>query len=110
MTPPAVFAAAAAALVPPEPGRLSARIFGHGSLEVRWYAPRGTDPQVPHDRDEAYVVVAGRGVFVRDGVSAPFAPGDLIFVPAGVRHRFESFSEDFACWVIFYGPQGGEIA
>lgn len=23
-------------------------------------------------------------------------------------HRFEEFSEDFATWVFFYGPEGGE--
>jgi hypothetical protein len=29
-------------------------------------------------------------------------------VPAGHVHRFESFSDDFAVWVFFYGPSGGE--
>ena len=33
--------------------------------------------------------------------------GDL-FVPAGQIHRFEDFSSDFAVWVAFYGPEGGE--
>lgn len=35
-------------------------------------------------------------------------PGDLLFVPAGVVHRFEEFTDDFATWVMFYGPEGGE--
>jgi mannose-6-phosphate isomerase-like protein (cupin superfamily) len=90
------FAAAAAALAPNEPGRLSARIFTHGTLEVRWYAPRGTDPQTPHTRDEVYVVVAGHGEFLCNGESSRFAPGDLLFAPAGAEHRFEDFSGDFA--------------
>jgi hypothetical protein len=30
-------------------------------------------------------------------------------VPAGVVHRFEDFSDDLAVWVVFYGPEGGEI-
>ena len=38
-----------------------------------------------------------------------FAPGDLLFVPAGVEHRFEEFSDDFAAWVFFYGPEVGEV-
>ncbi len=37
-----------------------------------------------------------------------FGPGDALFVPAGAVHRFEEFSEDFAAWVVFYGPEGGE--
>lgn len=34
--------------------------------------------------------------------------GDVLFVAAGVEHRFSNFSEDFVTWVFFYGPQGGE--
>jgi len=31
-----------------------------------------------------------------------------LFVPAGIEHRFENFTSDFATWVIFYGKEGGE--
>jgi hypothetical protein len=37
-----------------------------------------------------------------------FSAGDVLFVPAGVPHRFEDFTDDFGTWVIFYGPEGGE--
>ena len=80
----------------------------HGSLEVEVYRPRGTDPQTPHTRDEIYVVIAGRGYFVNGDQRHPFEPGEVLFVPAGVIHRFEEFSEDFVTWVFFYGPEGGE--
>jgi mannose-6-phosphate isomerase-like protein (cupin superfamily) len=82
--------------------------FQRGSVQVEMYAPRGTDPQGPHTRDELYVVVSGSGQFLNGGARHPFGPGDLLFVPAGVVHRFEEFSQDFATWVIFYGPEGGE--
>jgi mannose-6-phosphate isomerase-like protein (cupin superfamily) len=103
-----VFPAAAAAATPPEPGRISARIMGQGSLQLRWYAPRGADAQAPHDQDEVYVVVTGQGWFRRGEERLPFGPGDAIFVPASVPHRFEEFSEDLGVWVMFYGPPGGE--
>jgi mannose-6-phosphate isomerase-like protein (cupin superfamily) len=93
---------------PPQPGRRSALLLEHGSLEVRYYAPGGSDPQTPHTRDEVYVVAAGRGWFVRGPERVPFEPGDALFVAAGVEHRFEDFSPDFGTWVIFYGPEGGE--
>ncbi len=83
-------------------------LFKHGSLEVEIYQPKGTDQQKPHTRDEVYVVVAGRGYFVNGGERRPFEPGEVLFVPAGVEHAFEGFSEDFSTWVIFYGPEGGE--
>ena len=103
------FAAAAAALAPKQPGRLPARIFTHGTLEVRWYAPSsGTDPQTPHGRDEVHVVVAGHGEVLCNGEASCFAPGGLLFAPAGAEHRVKNFSRDFAAWVIFYGPEGGE--
>ena len=82
--------------------------FKHGTLEVELYVPRGHDPQTPHRRDEVYVVVSGEGEFVHAGERDRFAAGDVLFVAAGVEHRFERFSDDFAVWVFFYGPDGGE--
>ena len=89
-------------------GRRSAGILRHGSLEVRWYAQRGTDPQTPHERDEIYVVASGSAEFVRGTERAAIGPPDVLFVPAHMEHRFEAMSEDFAVWVMFYGPAGGE--
>jgi mannose-6-phosphate isomerase-like protein (cupin superfamily) len=89
-------------------GRLSALMKSHGSMELRWYAPKGTDRQVPHDKDEVYVVISGRGQFVCGTQRVAFGPGDALFVPAHAVHRFEDFTDDFATWVIFYGPLGGE--
>jgi mannose-6-phosphate isomerase-like protein (cupin superfamily) len=76
--------------------------FQRGTLEVELYAPRGNDPQTPHTRDELYVVVSGRGEFFCDGTRESFAPGDLLFVAAGVEHRFEKFSDDLVVWVVFF--------
>ncbi|MBI2518599.1 MAG: cupin domain-containing protein [Opitutae bacterium] len=80
----------------------------HGSMSVELYAPRGRDRQTPHTRDELYFVVSGRGEFVHGGRRDPFGPGDTFFVPARQEHRFENFTADFAAWVVFYGPEGGE--
>ena len=93
-----------------ETERLSALAFAHGSAEVRFYAPRGEDRQVPHDRDELYVVLAGRGTFVVGDERVAFGPGDVLFAPAHAEHRFVDFTDDFETWVIFYGPTGGEAA
>lgn len=83
-------------------------LFRHGTLSVELYAPRSHDPQTPHTRDEVYVVAQGSGQFRNGDARHPFGPGDLLFVPAGVVHRFEDFTDDLAVWVIFYGPEGGE--
>ncbi len=91
-----------------EPGRSSALLMDHGSMSVRYYAPRGHDPQQPHEQDELYVVLSGHGTFLRCGNRTPFGPGDVLFAAAGEEHRFEEFSDDFETWVVFYGPKGGE--
>lgn len=82
-----------------------ARIWGQGGLEIEVYAPRGEDTQTPHTRSEIYIVARGTGTFLSGEARTPFGPGDILFVPAGVKHRFEDFSDDFITWVIFYGPE-----
>ena len=95
-------------LLPGPGGERFARLFVHGSLEVEFYAPRGFDHQTPHKRDELYVVISGNGHFWNGQTRRPFSAGELIFVAAGVEHRFEEFTDDFAAWVMFYGPRGEE--
>lgn len=102
--------AAEAAAAPIPPGNLATPILAHGSMVVEYYAPRPADSQTPHTRDELYVIAAGSGWFVNGERRHRFGPGDVIFVPAGVVHRFEEFGDDFATWVVFYGPEGGEAA
>ena len=83
-------------------------VFRHGTLEVEFYKPNKIDRQQVHKRDEIYVVVSGTGYFVKGFERCPFQTGEFIFVPAGVEHWFDDFSDDFATWVFFYGPEGGE--
>ncbi|MDH3492654.1 MAG: cupin domain-containing protein [Acidobacteriota bacterium] len=84
------------------------KLFSHGSLVVEIYKPVGVDLQTPHTRDEVYVVISGSGSFMNGDSVEPFEPGEVLFVKAGVEHRFVDFTEDFATWVFFYGPEGGE--
>ncbi|WOP15974.1 cupin domain-containing protein [Ottowia sp. SB7-C50] len=89
-----------------------AMAFAHGSMSVELYAPGsnadGRDRQQPHAQDELYVVQRGHATLRIGAQNLPAAPGDVLFVPADADHRFEAFTPDFATWVIFYGPAGGE--
>ena len=91
-------------------GERFATVLEHGTLDIEIYAPRGRDPQKPHTRDEVYFVVQGRGEFINGPSRERVAPGDVLFVPAHVDHRFENFTDDLIVWVMFYGPEGGEAA
>jgi mannose-6-phosphate isomerase-like protein (cupin superfamily) len=104
---------AEAKAAPVPEGRRSAELMHHGSMTLRYYAPKGIDPQTPHDQDEIYIVQSGTGTVLSGPAEdklerRPFGPGDAIFVPAQHVHRFVDFSSDFAVWVVFWGPVGGE--
>jgi mannose-6-phosphate isomerase-like protein (cupin superfamily) len=100
----------ALAQVPGPQGQRFAELFKHGTVSVEIYAPKQNDPQTPHARDEAYIVVSGGGEFVFGDLREKFGAGDFLFAPAGVSHRFEHFTDDLVVWVIFWGPEGGECS
>ena len=89
-------------------GQLFAKVMEHGTMSVEVYRPIKNDPQTPHKQDELYVVISGNGVFLNGDQRTTFKQGDVLFVRAGVKHRFENFTDDFMTWVIFYGEEGGE--
>ncbi len=67
------------------------------------------DLQQPHGEDEVYYVVSGRarvtvGPDVRD-----IRAGSIVFVAAGVPHRFHDITEDLTLFVAF-GPAEGSRA
>jgi mannose-6-phosphate isomerase-like protein (cupin superfamily) len=105
-----VSVAEAMAKLPGAGGERFATVLEYGTLDIEIYAPRGSDPQKPHTRDEVYFVVQGRGEFRNGSKLEKFGPGDVLFVPALEDHRFESFTDDLTVWVMFYGPEGGEAA
>ena len=88
-------------------GQSSVSLFQQGDANLLLFVPTDQDNQVAHKRDELYVVQAGQGIFKRGGETVRFDAGDVLFVPAGVPHRFASFSAEFKAWLLFYGPQGG---
>ena len=94
--------------ISPSQGSEIVTLFLRGSLQIEMYKPELVDRQQPHSRDEIYVIIAGSGYFVKGAERNPFEAGEVIFVPAGVVHRFEEFTPDFSTWVFFFGPRGGE--
>lgn len=62
-----------------------------------------TDPQSPHAEDELYVVMSGRAKVKVGGDVRPIGTGSVIFVAAGVEHRFHDIDERLVLLVMF-GP------
>jgi mannose-6-phosphate isomerase-like protein (cupin superfamily) len=97
------------ARIPGPAGERAVLVLKRGTLDVKLSVPVPPNRQTPHEQDEIYVVIRGRGVLVHDGKRDPFGPGDLLFVAAGVEHHYEDFGDDLALWRVFYGARGGEV-
>ncbi len=83
-------------------------LMKHGTMHVEYFAPLIKDTQQPHKQDEIYIIASGNSRFFINGNYCNCKAGDFLFAPAVIEHHFEDFSADFASWVIFYGPDGGE--
>ena len=81
-------------------GAPSLTVLAHGSMQLKVFNPAlNTDGR---DRQ------AGSATMVIGAQQWPARAGDAFFVAAGAAHRFDDVSKDFATWVVFYGPHGGE--
>jgi len=59
------------------------------------------DQQKPHDTDEVYYVVSGKGKFEAGGEKVIAQTGSILFVKAAVAHRFFDIEEDLVLVVFF---------
>jgi mannose-6-phosphate isomerase-like protein (cupin superfamily) len=74
-------------------------------IEVGVYVLVAPEPdrQQPHEYDELYVVLEGRGTLEVEGRSAELEEGHALFVEAGADHRFSGY-EGLSVLVIFSKP------
>ncbi|URM90630.1 cupin domain-containing protein [Streptomyces sp. MRC013] len=63
------------------------------------------DPQQPHKEDEVYLVVSGRGSITVGTETTQVGRGSVVYVPAGVPHRFHHITEDLRVLVVFSPPE-----
>lgn len=83
-------------------GVFDTEAFKKGNIQLIFFAPRGTDYQNFHERDELYFIARGSGELVIENEKFECETGDAFFVPAKKQHHFENFTEDFATWAIFF--------
>lgn len=62
-----------------------------------------TDPQSPHHEDELYYVVRGQARMKAGSEDQAVTQGSVIFVAAGVEHRFYDISEELMV-LVFFAP------
>ena len=83
----------------------AARVLSSDLLSVGVYVlpAGGEDTQTPHREDEVYYVVRGSARFRAGAEEAAVGPGSLLFVTAGVDHRFFDIEEELVI-VVFWAP------
>jgi mannose-6-phosphate isomerase-like protein (cupin superfamily) len=88
-------------------GELYHEFLRRDSMSAGLYVLRAreADPQTPHDQDELYYVVSGRGRFRTGDTDRPVGPGSILFVEAGAEHRFHSITQDLSVLVVFAPPE-----
>ena len=67
------------------------------------------DPQQPHTEDEVYYVVSGQGLIQVGTEDRRVDAGTVVFVKAGVPHRFYKITEDLTMLVFFAPSEGSQI-
>ena len=87
-------------------------IADHLSVGIALWKAGTADHQRPHDEDEVYCVVAGRGrIEVGEGEAKQdraVEPGSVIYVGARVPHHFHGIEEDLQVVVFWVPPHRGQ--
>ena len=86
-------------------GKLYGEFLRVAALSAGLYVlPAGaTDPQRPHHEDEMYYVVRGKARFRAGGKDQEISTGSVLFVAAGVEHRFHDITEELEI-LVFFAP------
>ncbi len=80
------------------------------SLSVGVYVlPAGAvDTQQPHTEDEVYYIAEGRAAVTVGAEDRPVQPGSIVYVGAGVEHRFHTIREALKILVFFAPAEGSQ--
>ena len=89
-----------------ESGRSYVQFINEGTMSLGLYvlAAGSVDEQSPHEEDEIYYVISGRGSVMVAGEQRPVRPGSIVFVAKEVEHRFVDIEEDLSL-LVFFAPE-----
>jgi mannose-6-phosphate isomerase-like protein (cupin superfamily) len=88
-----------------ERGDIYLQFLSNQNLSVGLYELKAgsIDPQKPHTEDEVYYVVSGVGSIRVGNAKSEVKPGSIVFVGAGVDHKFFDIKEDLSI-IVFFAP------
>lgn len=76
-------------------------LAGHFSI----LSPEGDVPYHYHEKRESLIfLIAGDVIEIVEGKEYPVTAGDMIFIPAGEKHKMENRSDRDARYIEFFTP------
>ncbi len=86
-------------------GKLYLEFLRVPSMSMGMYtlAAGAVDPQQPHNEDEVYYIVSGRGQIYVAGENRPVQAGSIVFVAAHDVHYFHSIEAALDI-LVFFAP------
>lgn len=65
------------------------------------------DPQQPHQEDEVYYIIQGKGKIYVDGEDRDVQAGSVVYVAKQLEHYFHSITQDLHI-LVFFAPAESE--
>jgi len=86
-------------------GELYLQFISEKNLSVGLYELKAgeKDQQTPHGEDEVYYVIRGRASIRVGTEKQDVKPGSIIYVRAGIDHKFNDIKEDLEV-LVFFAP------
>lgn len=75
------------------------------SLTIAHWPAGSIDDQTPHTEDEVYYVISGRARLAVANEVVEVHAGSIVYVAAGVEHRFHDIDEDVQVMVFWAPPR-----
>ena len=73
------------------------------SVGIYQLAAGADDPQSPHNEDEVYFIIEGKGEIQVGREIEKVEHGSIVYVPAKVEHRFLNITQDLKI-LVFFAP------
>lgn len=91
-----------------EPENTGTNAVGMG---VEDFAVGGSTPDHAHpNSDEIFFIISGKGRAVVDGISHDVGPGDVVWIPRGIRHQLSNTGKETLRTTWTFVPAGPEQA
>ncbi len=82
--------------------------FAHGTMALHFVGGKAGGDAQTSLQDAVLIVASGSGRLAYEGEEHELSAGDAVFLRASHPYELSDTGEDFAAWLVAWGPAGGE--